>query len=129
MTVQQPDFIETIIDEVSSDYWQPESLSEWIEVQTTKSILHSWEYQQEQERNLRKLVAVWIFILISIQILYIINILTLDGFGVVALKENIIKILLPTAFAEIFGMGFIVVKYLFKHPEKSILETYLNRGH
>jgi hypothetical protein len=47
------------------------------------------------------------------QIIFVFILLFLDCFGYIKIKEMIIKVLIPSAFGEIFGMGFLVVKYLF----------------
>ena len=117
----RPGFVEEIVGSVPTDYWKPQSLEEWSRARSAEAIINAWVEQQNQERELKKIYACWVFVLISFQIIAIFLLVVLEGLNHFQLNENIIKILLPTALAEIFGMGFLVVKYLFRESTQSLI--------
>jgi len=96
--------------------WQPGSLNEWTEVQETSTLLTAWTHQQGHERALRKMVAVWVFLLISLQILGVFGVVVADS-PTPKLNPELVKFLIPSVLTEVFGMGFVVVKYLFRPSE------------
>lgn len=109
-----PVFVQSVVEELHFGYWKPQSLAEWTEVHKTTTLLNVWVTQQEQERGLRKMVGIWVFVLISLQILGVFALVVLDGAHVLALNEGMVKFLIPSVLSEVFGMGFVVVKYLFR---------------
>ncbi|MFH1982974.1 MAG: hypothetical protein ABIL58_14125 [Pseudomonadota bacterium] len=115
-----PEIISEVFSEVQEGYWRPQTFEEWKQVQVSNAIISAWKEQQNSERQLRRRVANWIFSLISCQIAAVFMTLFLIGFGIISLTESMIKVLLPSVIAEIFGMGFIVVKYLFNNSGHNI---------
>jgi hypothetical protein len=109
-----PKFIKSVGDELHNGYWTPQNISEWALVQKTSTFLNIWSKQQDQERNLRRMIGIWVFVLITIQILSILVFVALDATGLLILNTGIVKLLIPSVLSEVFGMGLIVVKYLFK---------------
>jgi len=94
-------------------YWTPQNIEEWNAVQETSVFLKAWATQQDEERSLRSMLCVWVFILITAQIVGIFTLVVISP-AFVSLDEGLVKILIPSILAEVFGMGFIVVKYLFR---------------
>ena len=82
MTGNKPAFLENILGEVESNYWKPQSLNEWVEMKKTNTMLSAWDHQQSQERGLRKLFGIWAFILISLQLVFIIAAVISNGLGI-----------------------------------------------
>jgi hypothetical protein len=109
-----PSFVKSITGEVASDYWSPQNIDEWTDVQKTKVCLHVWTQQQQQERSLRKMIGIWVFIIITAQVVGVFSLVTLDAWKLLTMNIGIVKFLIPSVLTEVFGMGFIVVKYLFK---------------
>ena len=120
----KPSFIKEVVGDLQPDYWEPTDFFEWAEAKKINAIIKAWDAQQNQERGLRRIIGTWLFIIISFQILAIFVLVFLDGVGYIKIAAEIAKILMPTAIAEIFGMGYLVVKYLFRHPEKNIFDLY-----
>ncbi len=110
---QLPEVISEVVDEVQPGYWEPQTFEQWRQMQLSTAVITAWKDQQDSERVLRKRVTNWIFSLITFQVLSIFIIIFLIGFEFITINESMIKILLPTVVGEVFGMGFIVVKYLF----------------
>jgi hypothetical protein len=108
-----PVYVEKITAELRPGAWQPESLQEFLELQETTIFLEAWREQQKSERGLRKMIGIWVFCLISIQIFAIFGVVIWDG-GQRKLDASLVKFLIPSVLGEVFGMGFIVVKYLFR---------------
>ncbi len=117
---QFPPYVKELKGDVEENYWQPQSLLEWTEIQKTLAFLDAWTKQQEQERGLRKMIGIWVFILISVQVLGVFTLVVLTTITHIRLNFDIIKILIPSVLTEIFGMGFLVVKYLFPLTSKEI---------
>ncbi len=122
MIEKLPDVIKEVYGEVDQNYWTPQNIQEWSTVRLTNTALEAWQEQQNHERELRKTYAKWVFILITFQIIAIFFLVVFDGLAWINIRENIVKILLPSALGEIFGMGFLVVKYLFSNPNKKLFD-------
>jgi hypothetical protein len=108
-----PAFIKEVTGDVELGYWEPQTLAEWAEVQKTAVSLQAWVQQQQEERKLRRMVGIWVFILMSVQIVGVFALVTLDAMRLLALNATLVKLLIPSVLAEVFGMGYVVVKYLF----------------
>jgi hypothetical protein len=109
-----PSFVKLVTGEVEPGYWKPQSIQEWAEVRKTTAFLNVWIQQQEQERTLRKMIGIWVFILITLQVMGVFGLVVLDACKLLTMNTDIVKFLIPSVLSEVFGMGFVVVKYLFK---------------
>jgi hypothetical protein len=127
MSIQLPQSIKEVFNELEPNYWEPQTIDEWSTVVRTTAVLNAWKEQQDQERKLRKTYARWVFGLITFQIIMIFVLVFLDSISWIAIKETTIKILLPSALGEIFGMGFLVVKYLFGKQNDRMIDTLLGK--
>src|SRR5690606_22096445 len=94
-----PSFVKEITGEVDSSYWKPQSLKEW----TTSVKWNSWAQHQTQMRDLRRRIAIWIFCLITGQVLAVFGVVILDACGVIKANAEITKFLIPSVLAEVFG--------------------------
>jgi hypothetical protein len=121
-----PAFVQSITGEVDSEYWTPQTVEEWTDVQKTTVCLHIWTQQQQQERGLRKLIGIWVFIIITLQVVGVFTLVVLDAWKILSMNIEIVKFLIPSVLTEVFGMGFIVVKYLFK-PSNVIPLDFLKK--
>lgn len=99
-----------------ADLWHPQTLEEWSRWQQEKSFLSAWNAQADHERKLRETCMWMIFGLVMIQTLGSFVIISLLGVGVFHLDEILIRILYPSLLAQIFGLFFIVARYLFDKP-------------
>ncbi len=111
-----------IVGELEAGYWEPKSFPEYIELRRLSALIEAWKEQQSQERKLRKVIGYWLFILITFQIVAIFSIVFLDGFEIINVDATVVKIIIPGALAEVFGMGYLVVKYLFSPSVKDIYD-------
>ena len=109
-----PSIVKSVTDEVQLGYWKPQNIEEWSEIQKTGAFLKAWGQQQDQERTLRKMIAIWVFILITLQVIGVFGLVVSDALKLIIIKVDIVKFLIPSVLGEVFGMGFVVVKYLFK---------------
>ncbi len=114
-----PSFIEAIAGEVENGYWKPQTLEEWTAYQQTSAFVTVWVKQQDQERSLRKMIGIWVFVLITFQVLGVFGLVALDACKLITINTEIVKFLIPSVLGEVFGMGFIVVKYLFKRTSNN----------
>jgi hypothetical protein len=112
-SINLPSFLTSVLEEVGPEYWIPQTLEEWAEVQKTKAFLNAWMQQQAQERSLRKKIGIWVFILITLQVTGVFGLVFLDACKLLMLNTDIVKFLIPSVLSEVFGLGFVVVKYLF----------------
>lgn len=120
-----PPYVQSVSGELEPDYWKPQSLHEWTEMAETTAYLNVWRQQQEQERSLRKTIAIWVFILITLQVVSVFTLVLLDAYKIFILNTEIVKFLIPSVLSEVFGLGFVVVKYLFNPA--NIMPIRLNR--
>ena len=68
------------------------------------------------------MIGIWVFILISVQVLGVFTLVVLTTITHIKFNVDIIKILIPSVLTEIFGMGFLVVKYLFPSISKEVFD-------
>ena len=108
-----PVYVESVTAELAPGAWQPESLQEYLELQERTTFLGAWGEQQKSERSLRKMIGIWVFCLISLQIVGVFGVVIWDG-GQHKVDAGLVKFLIPSVLGEVFGMGFVVVKYLFR---------------
>ena len=108
-----PTYVTAITAELAPGAWRPESLQEYLEMQESSTFLRAWAEQQESERSLRKMIGIWVFCLISLQIVGVFGVVIWDG-GQRKVDAGLVKVLVPSVLGEVFGMGFVVVKYLFR---------------
>lgn len=104
------------------DTWQPGSIEEWAERERTRTFLAAWAEQMAHERQLRSLSAKLIFVLVAGQTVGVFAILIASGAGWLTLDPVALRMLLPTVLAEIFGLGYLVAKYLFSQPIRHALD-------
>lgn len=123
-----PSGVATVIGEVDPGYWNPQSIEEWAEVQKTAAFLNAWIPQQAQERSLRKMIGIWVFILITLQVIGVFGLVVLDACKLLMLNADIVKFLIPSVLSEVFGLGFVVVKYLFNPASLNPLIFGKQRG-
>lgn len=109
-----PAFVTSVTGELTPEYWRPQTFQEWTEMTKTSALVSVWVGQQTQERSLRKTIGIWVFILITVQIFGVFLIVVLDALNLLHLNQSIVEFLIPSVLGEVFGMGFVVVKYLFR---------------
>ena len=103
--------------------WQPQSFSEWEARERTKTFLAAWTDQMVHERSLRSLAAKVIFGLIGAQVLAVFAVLALQGLDVLRLEVGVLQVLIPSVLGDVFGLGFVVTKYLFSQPLRHGLDA------
>lgn len=108
-----PHFLQKVTSELKEDYFQPTNIDEWQLKKQITVFLATWEKQNDQERSLRKMIGVWVFILISFQVFGVFFLIFLDAIKCITLNQSLVQILIPSVLTEIFGLGYVVTKYLF----------------
>lgn len=103
--------------------WQPQSFGEWEALEKTKTFLAAWTDQMVHERSLRSLAAKVIFGLIGAQVLGVFAVLALQGLDVLHLDVGVLQVLIPSVLGDVFGLGFVVTKYLFSQPLRHGLDA------
>jgi len=121
-SLELPSIVKSVTGEVQPGYWKPQSIEEWAEIQKTTVFLNAWVQQQDQERTLRKRIGIWVFVLITMQVLGVFGLVVSDALNLIIMKADIVKFLIPSVLGEIFGMGLVVVKYLFKPADVNPLK-------
>jgi len=98
-----------------------QDIFESVYASTAEVVVEEWKRQISTDRALRNVYAMWVFGLVTFQILFVFSIVVALAFNLIELSETVLTVLIPSVLAEVFGMGFIVVKYLFTQPDSSIL--------
>lgn len=119
-----PSFVTKVAGELEPEYWRPQSLQEWNEFAKTSALVEVWVEQQTHERSLRRTIGIWVFWLISLQILGVFALVVLDALKIFSVNQTLTEILIPSVLGEVFGMGFVVVKYLFNAKSTSLTELF-----
>ena len=99
-------------------------MQEWNEFTKTSALVRVWVEQQTHERSLRKTIGVWVFCLITLQILGVFALVVLDALKIFTVNQTLVEFLIPSVLSEVFGMGFVVVKYLFNAKSTSLTELF-----
>ncbi len=103
--------------------WRPGSYQEWEARERTRTFLAAWAQQMHHEQKLRTMGAKTIFWLIGLQVAGAFGVVTAQGLGWLALDLELLKVLLPSVLAEVFGLGFVVTKYLFSQGLRHGLDS------
>jgi hypothetical protein len=107
----------------AGDAWQPTSYGEWEARERAKTFLAAWAEQMSHERSLRSFSAKSIFALIVAQVVATFTLVIVQGLGWLQIDKSILQILVPSVLAEVFGLGFLVTKYLFSQPLRHGLDS------
>jgi hypothetical protein len=75
------------------------------------------------ERELRSFSAKCIFGLVVVQVVASFGLIIAEGAGRLAIDPSVLKVLIPSVLTEVFGLGYLVVKYLFNQPLRHGLDT------
>ncbi|WP_314272707.1 hypothetical protein [Hoylesella shahii] len=94
------------------------SMSEEKEYTSTKAEMEIANLQEEldgrkQDREQRKVFALWIFGLVCVYLLVVLTAVYFVGFGLMVLNDIVLNVLLTTTTANVIGIFIIVAKYLF----------------
>lgn len=99
--------------------WAPTSLDEWIKREEARHRLRSEAFQLEQERSLRSRCATLIFWLAALQSAGGFVILFLVGLGCLEFTGNTLTLIFSGLLAEIFGLLFVVTRFLFSRSNSA----------
>lgn len=121
---QTPDEIEEVLADIEPGDLPVNSqeVLDSVYATTAEVVIEEWKNQLNEDRKLRNVYARWIFILITIQVLFVFALVLLIGFGCIQLNTTVLSVLIPSVLGEIFGLGFIVAKYAFQQPDSAILD-------
>lgn len=109
--------------------WHPQSYDEWERQERVTALLSAWTEQAKDERQLRRSYAKWIFGLITLQVVAVFGLLLALGMGRFELDVSMLKVVLPSVLGEVFGLGFVVAKYLFSQPIRHSLDSLVDGAH
>lgn len=99
-----------------AELWTPQTYEEWEARERLLVTLNAWEAQANQERTLRGRCAWMIFSLAAFQTLAAAALLLALGRSWLSLDPDFLKILFSALLAEVFGLFFVVARYLFNQP-------------
>jgi hypothetical protein len=103
--------------------WTPGSFAEWEASEKVKTFLSAWALQMGQELKLRSMGAKVIFWLIGLQVVGAFGLVIAQGLGALSVDISVLKVLIPSVFGEVFGLGFVVTKYLFNQSLRHGLDS------
>jgi hypothetical protein len=107
--------------------WRPSNFHEWVEQKRVDALLEAWSEQAKQERSLRKTTSKWIFALIAFQMVGIFAIVSSIGLGWMNIGVPILQVLIAGVCAEVFGLGLLITKFLYREPLRIELPDVLHR--
>ncbi|NDV63360.1 hypothetical protein G0Q06_12920 [Puniceicoccales bacterium CK1056] len=118
------DLISSIGDDVSSD-----DLDSFLAVseenrkfEKLKQVLDSWSETEDQDRDLRKRYAGYLVIFLLIQ-LFVIDVgFFFIGFNIIDVSPWVANTFIVSSFAEISGMVYLIVRYLFPDSKTKLLD-------
>ena len=102
--------------------YQPQNFDEYLAREKVRTFLGAWTDQMVHERSLRSLAAKVIFGLIGGQVLAVFAVVVLQGLGDLKLDVKVMQMLIPSVLGDVFGLGFVVTKYLFSQPLRHSLD-------
>jgi hypothetical protein len=80
----------------------------------------------EHERGLRTFTAKATFLLIVAQVVATFGLVAAQGLDWLQIDKGILQVLIPSVLTEVFGLGFLVTKYLFSQPLRHGLDSLVN---
>jgi hypothetical protein len=86
------------------------------------AIINAWKQQQTQDREIRRVYANWLMVVMSLQIVVINVIFILIGCGLLKFEQWTANVFITAVFAEISALVLLVVKYLFPATADKILD-------
>jgi hypothetical protein len=96
--------------------WDATSFEELDAQVRLQFFLNQWAEQANQERTLRARCAWMIFFLATFQSMSATALLFALGFGGFVLDTTVLTIVFSGTLTEIFGLFYILAKFLFKEP-------------
>lgn len=109
----------------SPSLWKPNNFREWIELKRVDAVVEAWSEQARQERSLRKSTSKWIFALIALQMVGVFSIVSSIGLGWMNISVSVLQVLIAGVCAEVFGLGLLITKFLYREPLKIELPDVL----
>jgi hypothetical protein len=88
-----------------------------------RTIVKAWKDQQVQERKMRERYANLLIWGMGIQVVFVNVIVVLIGCKLLMFEPWTAQTFIVSVFAEITALVLVVVKYLFRGPDGSILES------
>jgi hypothetical protein len=88
-----------------------------------QKILEAWQNQHREERAMRKTYATALLAGLGVQMLLVNAAFFLIGFKLLQVEQWIANTFIMAVFAEIAGMTFFVIKYLFPKVSSDVLAT------
>jgi hypothetical protein len=86
------------------------------------AIINAWRQQQTQDREMRRVYANWLMLVMSGQIAAINIIFILIGCGLLKFEPWTANVFITAVFVEIASLVLLVVKYLFPATTDKILD-------
>ena len=96
--------------------WLPESFEEWADRERIRTFLPAWSAQADHERRLRERCAWMIFALSAVQTLGGFGLLVAIGLQALQIDGGLLKLIFSALLAEIFGLFYVLARYLFSRP-------------
>lgn len=93
--------------------WEPNNFAEWEARERLQAYLRVWSQQADDERKMRSLYAKMIFSLICAEVAIAFVLMILIGADVLHFDVSLLKVLFPSVLAQVFGLGYLVTRYLF----------------
>lgn len=93
--------------------WEPNNFAEWEARERLQAYLRVWSHQTDDERKMRSLYAKMIFSLICAEVAFAFLLMVLVGAEILHFDVTLLKVLFPSVLAQVFGLGYLVTRYLF----------------
>jgi hypothetical protein len=105
--------------------WEPNNFTEWERREKVRVFLAAWTVQMSEERTLRTLYAKLIFSLVSFEVVAAFALLVLIGLSILKLDSDVLKVLFTALLGQIFGLAYLVTKYLFSQPLRHSISDWI----
>jgi len=112
----KPKSVVDVLDEVKPHdgaSWEPNNFAEWEARERLQAYLRVWSQQTDDERRMRSLYAKMIFSLICAEVAFAFALILLIGADILRFDVTLLKVLFPSVLAQVFGLGYLVTRYLF----------------
>lgn len=112
----KPKSVVSILGEVKPEdgsSWEPGNFAEWEAREKLQAFLRVWSQQADDERRMRSLYARMIFSLICAEVAFAFVLIVLIGADLLRFDVTLLKVLFPSVLAQVFGLGYLVTRYLF----------------
>jgi hypothetical protein len=118
----------TQIKPTDPEVWSPNNFDEWVKYKTVTAFLPLCIEQEKSDSLFRKLVTIFSFSLILIELVAIVCLLVAVGLKYLEIPFGLFSVVFPSLFIEVVGLAYVIVQYLFNSNSRQNLRDLIKEA-